>query len=237
MILFIAILIFLAGCTIQPKSISLQQKQQLQQIPDDWKEEPVVILSDSISNEFKVDEESNRLITKQIIWYYVQKRNPNFLESIQFYESNSVQKRSRVKTEVFYPNGNHKSLRPRRFESSVEDNGDYLTTNQFYWYVSIPKYQDGMIIRTEITRPYFKPENILRNRIRNNYPTLEKVIQVSLPVDHEVQFGLENPENYKVLSDTITSETQVTYEYKAYEVDYFKGRAINYPEQLSLIHI
>lgn len=231
MILFIAILIFLAGCTVQPKSISLQQEQQLQQIPDDWKQEPVVILSDSISNELVVNEKSNKLFTKQVIWYYVQKRNPNFLESIQFYESNSVQKRSRVKAEVFYPNGAHKSLKPKRFEASVEDNGDYLTSNQFYWYVSIPKYQEGLVIRTEITRPYFKPENILRNRIRNSYPTLEKVIQLSLPVDHEVKFGLENPEEYKVESDTITSDTHVTYEYKTYEVNYFKGRAIHYPEQ------
>ena len=60
---------------------------QVDSIPEAWTDDPVIILEDSVSIDFKRAQNANRVTDRECRWYYINKRNPSLLDFIEIYDN------------------------------------------------------------------------------------------------------------------------------------------------------
>lgn len=175
-------------------------------IPEAWKEEPVVVLSDTAAIRLLPGKEGNLVQHRQATWYYVNRRNPNLLEEMAVMDFQSIETLPGIKAAAWYPEGGSWSpgaleiRRERHAEEVLHSSDRYVSSFRF------PKYVQGMLIRVEITRTYTRPEFLKSELMRDSYPALAKTVILSLPKGWAVKHGLANAEGLPL--DTARTETE-----------------------------
>jgi hypothetical protein len=176
-------------------------------IPEAWKEEPVVVLSDSIRLELTPRESGNLLIRRQSTWFYVNRRNPNILEEFGIMDFENIEGPVSVNASAYYPDGKawHLDAMSIRRERTVE--GKYPSKNRFRTRFGLPRYLQGMLIRLESTRTYTRPEFLKTEIMRADFPTLAKTLILSTPPGSDIRIGFSNPESLSVDTARTGSES------------------------------
>ncbi len=191
----------LPGCTAPQKADRAAEfRDAVAAIPKEWSEEPVVVLSDSVDIRFVPGKDGNRVRRRQATWYYVQRRNPTALEHIVVPEYLSIETPASIEATAYWPGPGGGSWSPgaldmarvRQAEEPLHSSDRYLTGFRF------PKYVQGMIIRLAVDRTYTHPEFLKSEILRDDYPSLSKVVTLELPAGSGIKHGFLNPEGLRV---------------------------------------
>ncbi|MDB5051360.1 MAG: hypothetical protein JWO30_4431 [Fibrobacteres bacterium] len=203
-----AAVLFLCACAPGPKIDPIAQfRGSIDSLPEAWKEEPVIVLSDSIWLTLQTGEAGNHAQRRQSTWYYINVRNPNLMEQIVLADFENIEGPVSVSASAYYPDGEswrQPSYSVRRERSSE---GDYPSTNRFLSGFTLPRYLKGTVIRLDVTRDYTRPEFLKTELLRGDYPCLAKTLILSTPPGSDLRIGLENPEGIPLDSARSASET------------------------------
>ncbi|MEO7779462.1 MAG: hypothetical protein ABIY63_18200 [Fibrobacteria bacterium] len=191
--------LFLCACALPPKPDRLGEfRGRIDSLPEAWKEEPVVILSDTIRLTVKPAEGGNHVLRRQSTWYYINVRNPNVMEQLAFSDYENIEGPVSVAAFAYYPDGGTwqkpAGMAPRR-RAQEEDNS---SSNRFVTSISFPRYLKGMLIRLDVERDYNRPEFLKTELLRNEFPCLAKTLLLATPPGADLRIGLSNPEGIPV---------------------------------------
>ncbi len=191
--------LLLCACAGGPKIDRLAEfRGRIDSVPEAWRDEPVVILSDSIRITFKPGPEGNHVLRRQSTWYYVNARNPNVLERIGLSDFENIEGPAAVAVSAFYPDG--ESWRQPAYQAARRraDDGESSSSNRFVTSVALPRYLKGMLIRLDVDRDYTRPEFLKTEMLRNDVPCLAKTLLLTTPADADLRIGLTDPEGIPV---------------------------------------
>lgn len=222
-----AALLCLWACAHGPRVDRLAEfKRDIDSIPEAWKEEPVVILSDSISLMLRPEGKSNHAVRRQVTWYYVNRRNPNLMEQIVLADFENIEGPVSVNASAYYPEGkswNLPSFAMHRHRSSEED---YPSTNRFITSFTLPRYLEGMLLRLDVTRDYNRPEFLKTEILRGDLPCLAKSLMISTPPGSYPRIGLLDPEGLPVDSVRTVNDRGNLFAVSAHHLAKLDGRTM-----------
>ncbi|MGL1900938.1 MAG: transglutaminase domain-containing protein [Fibrobacterales bacterium] len=186
----------LAGC-VAPKSVLPDEYTASQiDIPDKWKDEPYVVLSDEEHYTLKQNAEFNSLEVIHTTWYYVQSAKNDELKSLVAYDFESIENPAQLTATAFFADGATKRkkgmYRFRLKNEGIDESNGWGTA------VTFSRYTDGMIIKRVIKRSIFKPEHRARVFMRSMVPVLHKKVVLEYPTSMKIKYGVENSEKLKV---------------------------------------
>jgi hypothetical protein len=214
----LATLVLMFACAMPPRINRVKEfSGAIASIPPAWKEEPIIVLSDSVTLKFVAGNGTggNQVRHRQTTWYYVNRRNPNVLEQIVVADFQSIERVPDIQATAYYPDGGSWSVgsmgipRERYTEEGLYSSERYISGVHF------PSYVEGMLIRLEVDRTYDRPEFLTSELLRDNYPSLERIISLSLPKGSGIKHGLVNPESLKVTTSLAETGTEQTLTVKA----------------------
>ena len=178
-------------------------------IPSAWKDEPVVCLLDSQELAFISTREGNGLNVNRMVAYRVNKINPPLLQSLEFYDLDSIQDPVEASVEVHYPDGKIEYSESQRWpRSDVELSGFYETGMHFRTFQP-SRYLPGMVLvfrEKNFYRQALFKENIY---LRTGYPTLMRSVRFTAPANAGIKVALRNPENLRLESSRGDSDSTV----------------------------
>ncbi len=190
------ICLLLASCVVYPPNLNLQHEStRVPQIPESWKDEPVIVLSDTTVMVVTSLNQKNLIRHKSITYYYVNKRNPTLLETMYFPEYVGLENRPLVTVTVMYPDGSFWKTGTATFKTSPRYYSDIYKSDDLNHRFTFPRYVKGMIIRCEVKRTINTPEHIWHEFIRGGYNTLKKYTRFTYPEDYSITYLVSNNEN------------------------------------------
>ena len=164
---------------------------------------------------------------KDVVWAYVKKRNPNYMEDIAIAEVESYEKPVKITARAYYPDGSRWTLDNAEIKREKIPFSNEIV-NEF----SIPGYDEGVIVQLETRRRCFHPEFIGSFMLRNDHPALFRSISLTYPDDCKLVYGLENPENTDIEQSTIHENGYKKVEFTAYKLsDKWAPWKTEFPEQ------
>ncbi|MBD3319923.1 MAG: hypothetical protein GF350_02390 [Chitinivibrionales bacterium] len=182
-----------------------------QSIPDKWADEPVIILGDTVSIEFRPGEDANTVVTRECRWYYVNKRNPAVLQELLFYDYESIEKVPSLDVAAFYPDGDQWTSSSSDIERFRYFHDNVYSSNCRVQRLALPRYEEGMIIRREVRREYTRPEFLTLVQIRQASPAMTRTVSVSIPADCKIKCRFHNRENLAIDTNTIQKEMRTIF--------------------------
>jgi hypothetical protein len=225
--------LLLAGCASAPRVDRRAEFQgAIASIPKEWSEEPVVVLSDSVNIRFlpgkggQGDKDGNQVQHRQATWYYVQHRNPTALDRIVVADFKSIETTPVIRATAYWPDGGSWSPglldmpRVRYAEEELHSSDRWLTVFRF------PKYVQGMLIRVEVSRVYQRPEFLKSEILRDDYPSLSKVVSLALPPGSGIRHGLLNAEGLPVDSSRVLALDGQVFTVAGRNLPKLEGRAM-----------
>jgi hypothetical protein len=173
-------------------------------LPDSLAKEPVVVVADSTFWLVEKRGDGNRLVRREVSWYRVNRRNPNLLEEMTFYDDETTQEPQRIFLDAYYPDGRRwsrtdKEMTRRRGQAR----GLSVDENWFYQTASIPRYSEGLIIRCETVATILRPEFWSHEYLRGDFPCLGRFVSFRAPRGFRLNIGLRNREAQAVAADTL----------------------------------
>lgn len=190
--LLVIIAISLWGCAHKGQSIVSRQREKTAAIPSHWRS-AVILLENRTELAFEVRQDGNRVKRKDIVWAYVNKRNPNDWERISIYDYETIEKPVKIKAKAYYPDGSSWTL-----DNETLQRSKIVLSNAFSNEFNIPRYDKGVLIRLETQRVYEHPEFIGTFQLRDEDPTLLRAITFTYPHECDLLYGLENTEGVEV---------------------------------------
>lgn len=194
-----ALIGWLAGCaSAPPVDRRAEFRGAIASIPKEWSEEPVVVLADSVAIRFLAGKEGNQVQHRQTTWYYVQHRNPTTLDRMVIADFKSIEAAPAIRAAAYWPDGGSWSPgsldmpRVRYAEEELHSSDRWLTVFRF------PRYVQGMLVRLEVSRVFQRPEFLKSELLRDEYPSLSKVVSLALPAGAGIKHGLLNAEGLPV---------------------------------------
>lgn len=169
-------------------------KGRIDSLPEAWKDEPVVILVDSVTVSLLPGKEANRVERREVTWYYVNRRHPNTLEHIQRQDFENLEDPVELEASAFFPDGAKWNLGLGEARRGRSNEGAYPSTNRFLTVFTLPAYPEGALIRIRETRRYHRAEFPKTELLRGEYPTLAKTLSIATPPGADIRIGLINPE-------------------------------------------
>lgn len=186
-----------------------------------------MILENRTELKFEVRRSGNRVKRKDVLWAYVNHRNPDLMETIRLYDYESHEDPIKIKAEAFYPDGSKWVLNNEDVEREKIN-----FSNAFVNTFSIPKYQQKTLIKLVTERRYVHPEFIGTFKLRHKYPTLYRKLSLTLPEECNLKYGVENNEQAEIKTSSIKKSGLLTIDVSAKELSgiWSKKKTI-YPEQ------
>jgi hypothetical protein len=177
--------------------------QNYNALPEDWKNESVIILSDSVEFMLSDSMKNYRLLEKNVTWYSIQNESNQELRNISIYFNSSLENKPTVNVTVFNPDGSQKTMTSAGDGNtiSLNDAGAYRynlyvhATPVYAIQFRLSKYKKGTIIRVEKKREYFRPYFVNVELIKRDYNVLDKFIRIDFPEELSGKWDMENPEN------------------------------------------
>lgn len=194
-----ATMALLVGCAA-PKRIDplAAFRGDLASLPKEWAEEPIITLRDSISIRLIPGKDANRVEHSQVVWHYVNRRNPNALEQVVISDFKSIESIPHIEAKAWFPDGGTWAPGPmeisrvRHAEEELHSSDRWLNGFRF------PRYLQGMVIRLRVVRTFHRPEFLKSELLRDEHPSLSKTVDFSYPKGWSVKHGLLNAEGLKV---------------------------------------
>jgi len=181
-------------------------------IPDSWKDEAAIILADSESINLQTGIDGNSVTVRYCTWYYVNKRNPPILAALSIQDIAAYEDIPEIHATAFYPDGSIKNLVPgNRFPVTGYSNLEYLFLNN-QSLLSIPSYEEKMLIRLEVDRRYFKAPFSSSGYFRDRFNCLRKTILLSWPASIRLNYRLVNNEGLDIGKSSIPGQNCVVFE-------------------------
>lgn len=165
------------------------------ELPAGWNDEPVVILADSTTH---VWHRPANLETRRITWYYVARNMPPLLNTVSILEHEALEHRPRMLVDVWYPDGTTWSSRPssvRRVEYVREHE---FSSSRKLQTVTLPRYVQGMRIRLEVRRSFYRPWFVGGDPFRRPYPVRQRSSIFAMPADARIGWECVNPESLDI---------------------------------------
>lgn len=192
------LLIVLPTCS---SYITLEHPILNTEIPSEWEEEAIVILSDSVELELKDMGRENILQMKHIEWYKINDPSTDDLKTNYVWFSKYYGKKPVIDVTAIYKKEKIKKIYTYEHLDSLFYRywrKGHKTSDEAFK-ISIPNYSDLKYLRLE-TRWHIKRVEVYSYfTIRNfSYNTIEKSITLIWPVDYSLNYGLENKEGLDV---------------------------------------
>lgn len=185
----------LAACGTTSRSVRPEALRAIDSIPADWREEPVVALRDSVEIRLLPSGgKGNRVGRRQVQWLHVNRRNPALLQDIVISDFQSIEAVPKIHVKAWFPDGStwsSNALSIPRFRWTA---GNFHSSDQNISTVRLPRYVEGMTVRVEVDRTYFRPEFLKSEIFRGEHPCLSKTVSLSLPEGAGIRHGFLNPE-------------------------------------------
>ena len=171
------------------------------EIPSEWEDEAVIILSDSVELELKDMGKENNLLKKQITWYKINDASTDDLKTIYIWFYDYLGKKPAVDITAIYKKNKIKKIYTYEHLDSLVYKywlkGHKAGSEAFK--ISIPDYSDLKYLRIETRWHIKRVEEYGHFTIRNfSYNTMEKNITLIWPADFSLNYGLENKEGLNV---------------------------------------
>lgn len=198
--LFLTLFFSCASISIQNHPITNTE------IPSDWEDEAVVILSDSIELELKNTGKANNLYKKHIKWYKINSPSTDDLKTIYIWFYKYLSKKPNIDITAIYKKGKTKKIYDYEHLDSLIYKY-WLTRHKAgseAFKIIIPNYSDLKYLRLEIKFNIKRVEEYGYFTIRdfsynnNSYNIKEKDITLIWPTDYSLNFGLENKEGLNI---------------------------------------
>jgi hypothetical protein len=200
-------------------------------MPERWRKEPIIILSDTTIWTVRIAGDSNVLEEKSITWYRINKRNPADLETLRYTDDESTQKRVRIRIDAFYPNGRHVSWRDRDFRRERMQEDGLYASNAFQSAFKLPGYQSGLILRSETSDTVTRPQFQSHVGLRMGYPCAHRSLAWRTPEHFNLRAGLSNGEGLAVRESVSVAGGYREMLWQADSLDKpDAGNAFKYPE-------
>jgi hypothetical protein len=171
-------------------------------IPEEWLDEPVITLSDTVDVRFVHNQTGNTAERRERVLYYINKVHPEILKNVVVNDFETMELRPRIAITLFYPNGKKvtaSSLDIKRFRGTDEEN---LSTNRMVNFFPVPQYQQGLIIRVDVAQTITRPSYIHAEILRDEYPCLEKQVTLSWPLECSINHCVLNSEAIAIAIDS-----------------------------------
>ena len=203
-----------------PQLFSYDQLHSLTEvIPENWHDEPVIILSDSTRLELLPGQQGNSLRYREKIVYYVNRQTPELIETLPVFDNTVLEDLPRTTLSVYYPDGTHwierSSLSNRwRVHDSYKS-----SSNKFVEEMSIPRYSKGMIVIQTIERRYIRPEFLSKIVAGSWLPVCSRVIEVVVPDSASIAMKLFNRIQLPVTTSVTRQNGKQTHLYQFKSVE------------------
>lgn len=193
----ITIVLLSNSCTtLKIKAPVTQSYAELQQlttvIPEEWGEEPVVVLFDSTYIEMVPGKQGNRLHYRERIVYYVNKQMPEIIQTMPVYDNAILEYVPRTTLVVYFPDGSswtHRNSPSKRWR--VQENYQ-SASNKYVEEMTLPRYIQGMIVVQTIERTYVRPEFLSQVTVGSFLPVCSQVIEIVTPDSADIAMKLFN---------------------------------------------
>ena len=222
------------ACIYQPPAsiTALIMQAQVDSIPKSWKDDPVILLADSVRIDFKCSQNTNSAEYRECWWYYVNKRNPSLLDFIEIYDYEFVETAPQITVDIIYPDGQTKSISSweiKRFKPYDDQNYSSAKMKNL---ISIPKYQEKMLMRVEVVRNFTRPAYLSVEYLRGEYHCLQKNITLSWPSDIQLNCRILNNEGLKIDTSRSMTDSKNTAMVLGKKLQKFPlDQRLRYPEQ------
>lgn len=190
----------LAGCAPMPPRIDplAALRDRADSLPAEWKNEPVIVLIDSVRLDLVPGSGHNLAARRQTTWFYVNRRNPAMLERIFASDYENIEEAVQLRVTAHYPDGSRWTQESALTRRERQTEGEFTESNRFITMASLPRYAEGALIRVEEIRRYTRPEFLKAELLRGEWPCLAKSIRLSLPAGSEIRFGATDPEGLPI---------------------------------------
>ena len=219
--------LFIASCAptlrIDPRA---GFKGRIDSLPEAWRDEPVVILEDSVLFALIPGKETNRVERREVRWYYVNRRHPNTLEHIQRPDFENLEDPVELEASAFFPDGTQWKMGPGEARRGRSNDGEYPSTNRFLTVFTLPAYPEGALIRIRETRRYHRPEFPKSEMLRSEYPCLSKSLAIATPPGADIRLGLLNPEGLPLDTSGRSDATGSRFSVSASRLEKLDGRTM-----------
>ena len=203
-----------------PETCSYDEIHELvKAIPETWRDEPVIILSDSTQVELLPGKKKNHLGYRERVVYYVNKQAPEIIETLPVYDNAILEVIPRTTLAVYYPDGTRWVQRNSPSNRWRVQDSYQSASNKFVEEMSIPRYIEGMIVVQTIERRYIRPEFLSQVVAGSYLPVCSRVIEVVLPDSADIAMKLFNQIELPVDSSITRKNGKQTYSYHFSSVD------------------
>jgi len=201
----IALICFVISCTVYSPDLLLQQQSTtITQIPEAWKDEPVIALNDSINIILSSIGSKNSIRYENITYFYVNNRNPTILETMSFTQYVALESTPVINATVLYPDGSLWKAGVTDFNIFQYHQGPFYKSDDLIYTFTIPRYVKGLIIRLQIIRTINSPEHFWHEFVRDKFNVLKKNICFTYPKNYAITYLICNNENLPI--DTVVNE-------------------------------
>ncbi len=207
------------------------QDENSVQIPDEWKNEEIIILEDTILISATQKGDNNIVIENSISYYYVNNTSNEKLSVMSFYENSEVEQFPQFEVSALYKDGSNWKSDLYDFKQIPRSyNGEYLTDDIIHL-IEIPDYSEGMIIRVAKKRNLVMPEFSSGKFLRKEFPILKKYLEFSHPSTDHWKYKLSNGENL-AFDTLVSSESNIKkFIIKADSLEKTPDQNIPHPEE------
>lgn len=188
-------------------------------IPETWRDEPVIILSDSTRLELLPGKNRNTLGYRERVVYYVNKQVPEIIETLPVYDNKILEDVPRTTLTVYYPDGTKwvgRSSPSNRWR--VQDSYQ-SASNRFVEEMSVPRYIKGMIVIQTIERRYIRPEFLSQVVAGSYLPMCSRTVEVVVPDSADIAMKLFNRIKQPVDTSVTEKNGKRTYAYHFSQVE------------------
>ncbi|MBN1129855.1 MAG: transglutaminase domain-containing protein [Chitinispirillaceae bacterium] len=223
-----------SGCQYRPPGTVtgvLPMQDMINGIPDQWREDPVIILADTVINSFHYSESGNSVKQKECVWYYINNKHPELLKTIVVYDFETMETRPGITCTFYYPDHKKRTVSSMEFKRFRGEDEEYFRTNKMVNLYEVPRYQQGLLIRLEIARNIVRPAYLRAEILRNEYHSLEKRVTLTWPEDGEIGYHILNNELLPVDSSASASRTLRSVTLTGARLEKIPGEyAVRFPE-------
>jgi hypothetical protein len=187
----------LVGCPATSRP-ALKTKRPDPVLPESWKEEPVLLVSDSSLYTFQPDQPKAPLLADHVSWYWINKRIPEVLSPLSVLDFESIESPAQIEVKAIFPDGQIWNKAGNFQRVNVPDEGA-ASSNRYVQWITMPRYEAGTWLRVQVRRQYHKPNFIPGEQFRQRFPVLSRVLQVTAPDTAALRVGIVNGEGLAIV--------------------------------------
>jgi hypothetical protein len=208
--LIIIVFILLFSC-VPPVLINKSGiDSMLETMPDEWKEEPLIILKDTTYLTFVADDKGNKLYQTNKILYYVNDRNFDRFQKIPVNYNVLFESEPEIYCKTVCEDGTTWSITSAKLQSYPSSLDAEYSSNRYVKIISLPQYKKGMLIELVIKRTFIRPEFFSFATFAESFPVLQRNITFQLPLHSQIRYGVFNGQKLDLHDSTWVSSDSFT---------------------------